>query len=555
MTDKKVIRVSQADFNGLHPLPTTRAADRRGVSATLKYEQLPDMRTARIGHQAFPADGGLIVVGGRTTGFKLTATAEQYKDGLWSEISSSYAHDGAFAVELGTNRFMIGGGFSKDKGVGQAATTSVYNSYSPTRLLRNKTLSVPRAMSKAINVGGKVYVSGNWYADDKTFDYWDSEAESFTSVGVTDSRSAPYLFSDNNGRVMSLSAYNNFGESFGFYTDSDGSQMLVADIYDPSKGTTSRIGFPFSPQNVPMRLPEDAKSSDYHLVVGGENCYLILSRQNDKYSLSMFDMDSMEFYLFNDFDIPTKYQATGEDISWRGSVLVNQNRQEIYLIGASGPVSNQTLHVISLNYVSDEWTIASATGFKHNLMSASWTLLPDGRIACTGGGIKDNTDAQRNAYLVTPSVAGRGDESELEDGEMVDRKFLVVETKNHVKTAYMLAEKPEVSFVGNTMRITSAKTDVTYNLTDVLRFTYETRSVTGVSELRTDPATIGYEDDQLIVSGIKSGASVGIYALDGKLVQQLTPRRTGTYRVSLKSLPQGMYIVKADNVTYKIMKR
>lgn len=142
-----------------------------------------------------------------------------------------------------------------------------------------------------------------------------------------------------------------------------------------------------------------------------------------------------------------------------------------------------------------------------------------------------------------------------DDGDMVERKYLVVETKNHVKTTYMLARKPEVTFVGNSLHIVSSDADVTYDLLDVLRFTYETQSVTGVSELHEDPATIDYEDGQLIISGIKAGAPVGIYSLDGKLVKQLTAQRSGSFRISLASLPQGMYIVKADNITYKILKR
>ena len=142
-----------------------------------------------------------------------------------------------------------------------------------------------------------------------------------------------------------------------------------------------------------------------------------------------------------------------------------------------------------------------------------------------------------------------------DDGDMVERKYLVVETKDHVKTTYMLARKPEVTFVGNSLHIVSSDADVTYDLLDVLRFTYETQSVTGVSELHEDPATIDYEDGQLIISGIKAGAPVGIYSLDGKLVKQLTAQRSGSFRISLASLPQGMYIVKADNITYKILKR
>ena len=88
-------------------------------------------------------------------------------------------------------------------------------------------------------------------------------------------------------------------------------------------------------------------------------------------------------------------------------MLTNEARKELYLIGASGAVTNQTLHVVSLNYTTDEWTIASASGFRHNMLSASWTLMNDGRLACTGGGIKDNTDAQTAAYIFTPTLKYR----------------------------------------------------------------------------------------------------------------------------------------------------
>lgn len=136
-----------------------------------------------------------------------------------------------------------------------------------------------------------------------------------------------------------------------------------------------------------------------------------------------------------------------------------------------------------------------------------------------------------------------------------DRNFLVVETKDHVLTTYMLADKPEVSFAEDGMHVKSTKGDFIYNLSDVLRFTYKKQDPNGISEQRIEQASIDYDGGVLVVSGIKAGASVGIYAMDGKPVQQLTATRTGTYRISLSSLPQGVYLVKAENITYKIMKR
>ena len=156
-------------------------------------------------------------------------------------------------------------------------------------------------------------------------------------------------------------------------------------------------------------------------------------------------------------------------------------------------------------------------------------------------------NSKLNSYSITYNFT--------EQGSMVDRKFLVVETKDHVKTTYMLSDKPQVTFEGNNLHIVSEKADATYNLLDILNFTYETQSVTGVSELREEPATIDYNNGELVVSGLKANNAVSIYAMDGKLVQQQTASRGGTFRLSLSSLPQGVYIVKVGNITYKIMKR
>lgn len=549
--DTKPLRVGLSEFKSPRQHNFSRAAEKQGVTATLVYEQLPDMLTPRIGHQTFISGKDLIVVGGRTTGFKLTATAERYADGQWSSVSINNAHDGAFLVRDG-NGYMIGGGFSQDQGVGQTTSTSTFNPSSVNKLSDGPQLSTPRAMSKAVCVDGKVYVSGNWYAEDKTLYMLDAGAGEFKSVGSTSGRSAPYMFYDNKGRIIVVSSNDNYGKSFGFYTEG-GMDFLLSEVYDPSTSKTLPLILPFSPESYPMTLPDDASTDDYHVNFYGENLFFILAKEESKYALYAFDSDEMKMYNLPELRIPTT-DTDGQTIIWRGSVIADETKQEVYLVGVSGSATNQTLHIISMNYVTNEWTIATAIGFDHNMLSASWTKLSDGRLACTGGGIKDYTDAQASAYIFTLPVAGRGNE-EPDDSDVDDRKFLVVETKDHVKTAYMLAEKPEVSFVGNSMRITSTKTDVTYNLADVLRFTYETRSITGVSELRAEQAEIDYKDGELVISGIKVGASINIYSLDGKLVKQLTAERTGSYRLSLASLSKGVYIVKTDNVTYKIMKR
>jgi hypothetical protein len=121
----------------------------------------------------------------------------------------------------------------------------------------------------------------------------------------------------------------------------------------------------------------------------------------------------------------------------------------------------------------------------------------------------------------------------------------------------LLGDKPKVLFEGKNLRITSTKADVTYALADIIRFTYTNTNPTGINEIAEmdDPTEVCYQDGTLVLSQLKEGAVVGVYSLDGKLVQQLRAGHRGTYRLSLSSLPKGVYIVKADTITYKIMKR
>lgn len=131
---------------------------------------------------------------------------------------------------------------------------------------------------------------------------------------------------------------------------------------------------------------------------------------------------------------------------------------------------------------------------------------------------------------------------------------LVVKTKNGAETAFILKDKPNVTFEGTDLKVVTEKETVTFALSDVLRFTYIKKDPSGIDEKAVDPTEVGYKDGVLVISQLKQGASVDIYSLDGKLLRQLTAHRSGTYRLNLSELPKGVYLVKADNVTYKIMK-
>ena len=134
---------------------------------------------------------------------------------------------------------------------------------------------------------------------------------------------------------------------------------------------------------------------------------------------------------------------------------------------------------------------------------------------------------------------------------------LFVLTKGNVLHQFVLADKPKVTFEGTSLKVTcenNASASYTFNLSDVIRFAYDAKSATGIDKIVEEPVAISQEGDVLVISQVKAGATVSVYALDGKLVRQLKSQRSGTYRLNLSELPSGLYIVKADNITYKITK-
>ncbi len=61
-------------------------------------ERLPDMYMPRAGHAMFVCGDEVVVVGGHTTGFTLTKTAEVYSDGKWETLPTVYVHDNPVAI-------------------------------------------------------------------------------------------------------------------------------------------------------------------------------------------------------------------------------------------------------------------------------------------------------------------------------------------------------------------------------------------------------------------------------------------------------------------------
>ena len=177
----------------------------------LEAERLPDLNVPRSGHSAFVVNGELTVVGGHTSGFVLTPTAEYFKDGEWHLLQTVYAHDGGFSVVLKLGKVLLAGGFKDNLGIGHSFEVEVYDPITH-HFDGFGCLDQKRASATAVELdSGRVFITGNWYADDG-MELFNGHDRFLPLESVCQSRYLPHLFQTPTGDVLVVSGYDNKGQ-------------------------------------------------------------------------------------------------------------------------------------------------------------------------------------------------------------------------------------------------------------------------------------------------------------------------------------------------------
>ena len=159
----------------------------------MTVERLPDLNVPRNAHTAAFVNGELTVIGGHTTGFIPTKTAEYYRDGAWHLIDSYFPHDYGFGVVLSPEEILVGGGCAEAFGEGQTQGVELYSalthSFTPLPIMDQR-----RTRPTAARLtDGTVLISGNWYYADYTSTYSVSEGPETVRRSALQ-RVSPYIF-------------------------------------------------------------------------------------------------------------------------------------------------------------------------------------------------------------------------------------------------------------------------------------------------------------------------------------------------------------------------
>lgn len=172
----------------------------------VQTERLADLNVPRSGHSTLRVGDEVLVVGGHTTGFVPTATAEYYADGQWHLMNMVYTHDDGMALPLSTGQVLIMGGHEKNLGIGQTFEVEMYDPATHT-FTGFGCLDQKRVLLSAVEIdSGRVVISGNWYSDDAV-EMFDGH-KFFTHVKkVSMARCSPFIFRTAKDEVLIISSY------------------------------------------------------------------------------------------------------------------------------------------------------------------------------------------------------------------------------------------------------------------------------------------------------------------------------------------------------------
>ncbi len=131
---------------------------------------------------------------------------------------------------------------------------------------------------------------------------------------------------------------------------------------------------------------------------------------------------------------------------------------------------------------------------------------------------------------------------------------LIIWQKSGDKVYYNLEENPKVTFSETDMVIATKSFTISYPIEQLLRYTYDI-TPTSIENTTSNEMRISQKGDAMTFENLKQGCTIQVYSLDGTLVESKLTANERTITVSLGGYPAGVYLIKANGITYKILKR
>jgi hypothetical protein len=363
----------------------------------------PDMNITRYGHLAFLVDQDrAIVIGGHTTGFALTNTADIYdhNSNTWTLRTLPHSHDGAAVAYIDNGKYLIMGGCGSNSGVGRNAYTTIFDAVNDTFYSGPDMITSRTNNASARLANDKILVVGNWYTSNSTPELYDPATNSFSATGaMITPRSHPMALPTNDGNAYVFGGFDLYGNG----------PLFTIEEYNVNTNTFSLVDTTLIPNETGWRAawyPNMGVMHDNRLS-DGRYVFMIYKTvgSTNQYRLMTFNPSTKTFaVLATNPQIPdyTANQAGKWAYAW--NISVDEYLDYIYIDAVDLQSGNNEHKLFAIDASTGDLAIPMTYAtYGHLIYTASKFVVPGGEIAYLGGSIDGgNFNVSDDYTLIEP---------------------------------------------------------------------------------------------------------------------------------------------------------
>ena len=134
---------------------------------------------------------------------------------------------------------------------------------------------------------------------------------------------------------------------------------------------------------------------------------------------------------------------------------------------------------------------------------------------------------------------------------MADQMLQIVKADGQTHTIN-LNQEPVTSYKDGNLVITTINATISYPLETIRKFVYISGS-NDIQNLKGDKFEISRDGKFLTLSGLDKDTDAYLYSINGMLMERIHVTASTSISINLESYPLGVYMIKVDGATYKIL--
>ena len=131
---------------------------------------------------------------------------------------------------------------------------------------------------------------------------------------------------------------------------------------------------------------------------------------------------------------------------------------------------------------------------------------------------------------------------------------LCLSMRDGSSVSFFLNEKPEMTFVADSVKIVSSVSQAKVKRSDVLDIRFKMDVPSGIEDV-CENGTVEIESECIRVENMKPDGIVSVYSVDGRIVMSEKADGNGLAVIQLHTIPSGIYLLNYNNITIKFIRR